>query len=99
MLPQKWVSRCGVLVMSNGNPEQAHLKLVPALAHESLYIGIDIGKKTHVAGFLSHTLLQRHQRFEACPAFTFEQSREGFRALAERMQMYAPLEHIYVLLE
>lgn len=33
------------------------------LRHETLYVGVDIGKKTHVAGFISTTLLSRHQRF------------------------------------
>jgi hypothetical protein len=27
-------------------------------------VGIDVGKFRHVAGFLSRTLLERHQRFE-----------------------------------
>jgi len=39
------------------------------LGQETLYVGVDIGKKTHVAGFVSSTLLARHQRFEHCPAF------------------------------
>lgn len=85
--------------MRDPDPGRTHLKPVPTLAHESLYVGIDIGKKKHVAGFLSHTLLQRYQRFEACPSLTFEHSREGFRALATRMETYTPLTQIYVLLE
>lgn len=85
--------------MTEVDPVSPSLKPVPLFAHESLYVGIDIGKKKHVAGFLSHTLLQRYQRFEACPALMFDQSREGFRALAERMQSYTPLEQVYVLLE
>jgi hypothetical protein len=54
------------------------------LPTEAMYIGVDIGKFKHVAGFVSKTLLERHQHFENCPAFTFEQSREGFRALVDR---------------
>ena len=46
----------------------ADLKAVPMLVNEALYLGIDIGKAKHVAGFLSKTLLERHGRFEACPA-------------------------------
>lgn len=73
--------------------------VIPMLARESLYVGIDVGKARHVAGFISPTLLARHQRFEHCPALTFDQSREGFRALVDRMQEYVPLEQVYVLLE
>lgn len=71
----------------------------PLFSNESLYVGIDVGKKRHVAGFLSKTLLQRHERFEGCPALVFEQSREGFRALVDRIRSYTPLESCYVLLE
>jgi transposase len=69
------------------------------LAHETLYVGIDIGKTNHVAGFISPTLLARHQRFENCPALSFENSREGFRALVDRIGWYAPLTQIYAVLE
>ncbi len=75
------------------------LQAVPMLKYESLYVGIDVGKQRHVAGLVSATLLERHQRFEACPALTFEQSREGFRALIERIRSYVPLEHAFILLE
>jgi len=75
------------------------LKAVPMLKNESLYLGIDIGKSKHVAGFLSKTLLERHSRFEACPALVFENSREGFRLLVERLRELAPLEHCFILME
>ncbi|GHO60890.1 IS110 family transposase [Ktedonobacter robiniae] len=71
----------------------------PTLSNEALYIGIDIGKFKHVAGFLSKTLLERHKHFDHCPAFTFEQSREGFRAFVERIQAYCPLEQCFILME
>jgi len=61
------------------------------LPNESLYIGVDIGKFKHVSGFVSKTLLERHKHFEHCPAFLFEQSREGFRAFVERVRAYCPL--------
>jgi len=54
------------------------LRVIPMLAHETLYVRVDVGKNTHVAGFISSTLLQRHQRFESCPALSFANSREGF---------------------
>jgi transposase len=85
--------------MVNEHIRRVHVTPVPQLGAESLYVGIDIGKKKHVAGFLSTTLLQRHGRFEGCPALTFEQSREGFRSLVERMRSYVALEQAYVLME
>lgn len=69
------------------------------LTDESLSIGVDIGKFKNVAGFLSRTLLERHQHFENCPAFIFEQSREGFSAFIERIRAYCPLEHCFILME
>jgi hypothetical protein len=42
--------------------------VIPMLSSESLYIGVDIGKFNHVAGFISKTLLARHERFEGYPA-------------------------------
>src|SRR5262249_32408477 len=72
---------------------------VPLFRPESLYVGIDVGKYTHVAGFVSATLLERHSHFEGCPAFAFEQSREGFRRLVDRLQTYTQLEQVFVLLE
>lgn len=71
----------------------------PLVAQETLYVGVDIGKRAHVAGFLSATLLARHQRFEHCPALSFENSREGFRSLIDRIQTYVPLVQVQVLLE
>ena len=75
------------------------LQAVPLLQHDPVFLGIDVGKTRHVAGFVSKTLLERYQRFEACPALAFENSREGFAALVERMRTLAPLEHYTVLLE
>jgi hypothetical protein len=60
---------------------------------------VDIGKFKHIAGFVSTTLLARFQRFEGCPALIFEQSREGFCALVDRIRAYVPLQQVYVLLE
>ncbi len=74
------------------------LKAIPMLLNESMYIGVDIGKFKHVAGFVSTTLLQRHQRFESCPAFTFEQSRAGFQAFLDRVRAFVPLEHCFLLI-
>ncbi|WP_149404671.1 IS110 family transposase, partial [Dictyobacter arantiisoli] len=76
-----------------------NLTAIPMLAKESLYVGIDVGKYQHVAGFVSRTLLTRHERFEGCPVLAFEQSRQGFRDLVDRIQSYVPLEQCFVLLE
>jgi len=77
---------------------RASFQAAPLLSNESLYVGIDVSKKRHVAGFLSKTLLLRHERFEGCPALVFEQPREGFRTLVDRIKTYTPLESCYVLL-
>lgn len=78
---------------------QMRLTSLPLLPQETLYVGVDIGKFRHVAGFLSRTLLARHERFEGCPTFAFEQSREGFRSFVDRLREYVPLEQVTVLLE
>lgn len=57
------------------------------------------GKFRPVAGFLSRTLLKRHEHFGGCPTLGFDQSREGFRAFVDRLRELAPLEQISILLE
>jgi transposase len=86
----------GLIMAEKARPD---LQAVPMLLHETLYVGIDIGKGTHVAGFISPTLLSRYQRFEACPALSFDNSREGFRALVDRINTYVPLTQVYAVLE
>ena len=85
--------------MGNRTPAHSDFKVIPMLPRESIYIGVDIGKFKHIAGFVSKTLLERHQHFEHCPAFVFEQSREGFRAFIERIRSYCPLEHCFIVME
>ncbi len=85
--------------MTSKTKTSPDLKIIPMLSHETLYVGVDIGKTTHVAGFISSTLLTRHQRFEHCPALSFNNSREGFRALIDRIGAYVPLTQVYVVLE
>ncbi|TMC16804.1 MAG: IS110 family transposase, partial [Chloroflexi bacterium] len=72
---------------------------LPLLPHETLYVGVDVGKFGHIAGFLSRTLLARHERFEGCPTLAFDQSREGFRAFVDRLRELVPIEQVTVLLE
>ena len=85
--------------MSRKTSSQTEPVPLPMFNHETLYVGVDIGKKAHVAGFLSSTLLTRHQRFEHCPALTFENSREGFRSLLDRIRTYVPLTQVQAVLE
>src|SRR6266699_1757816 len=85
--------------MAKRTASRSDLKDLPMLSHEPIYIGVDIGKFRHVAGFVSKTLLDRHKHFESCPAFLFEQSREGFRAFVERLRAYCPLEHCFIVME
>ena len=85
--------------MAQQRKARSALVPIPRLSQETLYIGVDIGKFRHVAGFLSRTLLARHGRFEGCPTFAFEQSREGFRSLVERIRELVPLEQVMVLFE
>lgn len=77
--------------------QRSDLQPIPMLAHETLSVGVDIGKNTHVAGFISTTLLNRHQRFETCPAFSFPNRREGFRSLIDRISASVPLTQVYVV--
>src|SRR5258708_39707157 len=77
-------------LMTHQAKRHSDLTLVPMLLHESLYIGIDVGKYQHVAGFVSSTLLERYERFEGCPVLAFEQSRQGFRSLIDRIRSYVP---------
>src|SRR5260370_28254034 len=85
--------------MENRKKVPSNLNALPMFLREPIYIGVDIGKFKHVAGFISKTLLERHQHFEHCPAFVFEQSREGFRAFVERIRAYCPLEHCFIVIE
>jgi transposase len=85
--------------MSRNKSSRPNLVALPQLSQETLYVGVDIGKKAHVAGFVSSTLLTRHQRFEHCPALAFDNSREGFRSLIDRISRYVPLTQVQVVVE
>ncbi len=74
--------------MTTTAAKRSDLNVLPMLRNESLYLGVDIGKQGHVAGFVSNTLLKRHERFEGCPVLTFDQSREGFRQFIDRIRSY-----------
>jgi transposase len=85
--------------MTHTATKRSNVNVLPMLQNESLYVGVDIGKHGHVAGFVSNTLLKRYGHFEGCPVLTFEQSRDGFRLLIDRIQSFVPLEQCYVLME
>lgn len=76
-----------------------HTTAAFAFAHESIFVGVDIGKSQHVAGFVSNTLLQRHERFEGCPVLKFANTREGFRQLTDRITDFVAIEQCFVLVE
>lgn len=69
------------------------------ISDDLLYVGIDIAKRSCVAGFVSQTLLARHTEFEQCPAISFEQSLEGFEKLLDQIAYYVPLQQAFVLVE
>lgn len=85
--------------MAHKHSSDASSASLAQLGQEILYVGVDIGKRGHVGGFLSTTLLARHRRFEHCPALSFENSREGFHTLVERIQAFVSLTQVQVLLE
>ena len=64
-----------------------------------LYVGIDIGKLSHVAALLSPELLEKYKKYDACPTQKVEQSRTGFVALLALLHTYAPSEECHVLME
>jgi transposase len=65
----------------------------------AIFVGIDVGKDGHIAGFISSTLLEQHKRFTSCPSFAFPNDRGGFDALLARMQQHGPLADCHVLME
>lgn len=69
------------------------------ISDDLLYVGIDIGKRGCVAGFVSSTLLSRHGEFTNCPATFFEQTLPGFEKLLTQIEYYVPLPQAFVLVE
>ena len=65
----------------------------------ALYVGVDIGKTSHVASLLSTSLLAQHGSYERCPTISFEQSRSGFEHLLSSIQKYCPAGQCHLLLE
>lgn len=77
-------------------------KMQPLPLHnidERLCIGIDISKASHVAAFVSGSLLDHYKRYLACPTLAFPNSRLGFEQLVQTCREYAPLSKCTVILE
>ena len=64
-----------------------------------LFIGIDLGKASHVGAFLSQELLTRHKRYSACPTLPIPNTRAGFDKLRETIEKYSTPGETCVLLE
>ena len=69
------------------------------MSSESLYVGVDLSKRHHVAALISTSLLGKHGRFEDCPTLSFAQSRAGFEQFYAALTGHAPPAQIYVLVE
>src|SRR5439155_24013696 len=65
----------------------------------ALFVGIDIGKFSHVASLLSSALLAKYGRYELCPTLAFDQSRVGFEKLLALMSKHALPDQCHVLIE
>ena len=65
----------------------------------ALYIGVDIGKSSHLASMISNSLLTRYGSYERCPTLSFEQSRAGFEQLLSSLRKHGPHDRYHVLLE
>ena len=64
-----------------------------------LFVGIDIGKTSCVAAFLSTDLLARYHRYESCPTLNFPQTRTGFEKLLATIARYGAVSDCHLLLE
>jgi transposase len=65
-----------------------------------LYIGIDIGKKSHAVGFLMPSSRKSQQKPPKCVIKRIANSRAGFESLLSLIQAYrVPVEQCHVLLE
>src|SRR5579875_96826 len=69
------------------------------MSSDSLYVGVDLSKRSHVAALLSTSLLTRHGCFEDCPTLSFAQSRVGFEHLYATLTRHATASQICVLVE
>lgn len=71
----------------------------PVASPPTLYIGIDVGKTSHYAGFISDNLLRMHKSYDKCPTRYVPNNRADFEALFALVTSYTPFECCHVLLE
>lgn len=65
----------------------------------TLYVGIDIAKRGHVAALLSRPILDQYKSFARCPIVKIENTRHGFTKLLTTLRSHGPLSDVRVLLE
>lgn len=66
----------------------------------TIFIGIDIGKKSHAWCMVSSHLLKQHKRYQKCPQGTIKNERAGFDLLLARVRAEAGnTSTIHVLVE
>jgi transposase len=96
-----WASHSPDLCLDAARVTTPHLSPTPdwKAGTPHLYIGVDIGKSSHVASLLSTQLLARHGSYERCPTLSFDQSRAGFEKLLSFIHKHAPHDRSHVLLE
>ena len=66
---------------------------------ERLYVGIDVGKDSHVAALISTTLLDLSGDPERCPTVVIENSRAGFDAFTKYLLRATDLANCMVVME
>lgn len=70
------------------------------LLKASLCVGVDVSKASHVAAFLSESLLAQRKRWSNSPTLCFAQNRSGIDAFLKAIRLYGSRpEHTAVLLE
>src|SRR5579859_1775107 len=73
--------------------------LRPSLLPPRLCLGIDIGKRTHVIGFVSADLLARHGRFDRCPTVVVHPGRAEIDHFCDELAARVPLAECAALIE
>src|SRR5581483_757973 len=66
---------------------------------EWVYVGIDVGKEKHDAGFISRRILANSHGVFNCPTHTFANTREGFASVVAAISTHGDLRRCAVLVE
>lgn len=64
-----------------------------------LFVGVDVGKLSHVAAFLSPELLRARHKHTNMPTLSFPQTRVGITALLNAIELRGGIAHAAILLE